>query len=199
MDRLETHKNVISHADKDYLASINASSYLSGLKQMYEKMYTNKVLQVIGISSWIIVVVLVVACIVIEGKNAGILITTMTMSPVLLVVGAITIICASSDKRYAKSILDKLDSDIRNRDYVTRKIMYGDKDCEVFAEKLNVKEKAVYTGSFMPMSIKDGHNKLERYRYNGDKNHSAPFTYGMILEITYLRKSRVIDKINIVQ
>ena len=199
MDRLNNHTNSIMHANIYNLADIDASNYMSGLKQMYEKMRTNQKLQIIGILSWIIVAVLVIACIVMEGKSGEILLATILLSPILLAIGTISMVCASSDKRYVKSILDKIDSDISNRDYVIRKIMYGDKDCEIFAEKLNAKENAVYTGSFMPMSIKDGHNKLERYRYNGDKNYSAPFAYGMILEITYLRKSRVIDKINIVQ
>ena len=91
------------------------------------------------------------------GKSGGILLATILLSPILLVIGTISMVCAGSDKRYVKSILDKIESDISNKDFVTRKIMYG------------------------------------------DKNYSAPFTYGMILEITYLRKSRVIDRINIVQ
>lgn len=39
---------------------------MSGLKQMYEKMRTNQKLQIIGILSWMIVAVLVIACIVME-------------------------------------------------------------------------------------------------------------------------------------
>ena len=66
MDRLNNHTNSIMHANIYNLADINASNYMSGLKQMYEKMRTNQKLQIIGILSWMIVAVLVIACIVME-------------------------------------------------------------------------------------------------------------------------------------
>lgn len=198
MDRTGFYENSLSQEDLDYLANINARNYLEGVKLLYESMQTRKVPQIIGRILVLAVPIMIIFTIIYTNINAGMVFLVILASPTFLAIGCICLYIANADRKEVRSLIKCIEQDISDRQYITKKIIYGSKDNEQIVDRLNKKERESYTGDFVPIKAREARNEMQVYRFNGWRKHRAPFEYGMILEITYLAKSRVIDSINIV-
>lgn len=124
------------------------------------------------------------------------------MIGILQFLPAVALMCmlaANLDRMNVRSILKQAEKDIASGNYITKKIIYDSCYSEYFMNRLTEEEKAGYKNSFISMIMYDARNKSQTYRFNGKGVMEVPFEYGMILEITYLPKSKVINRVNIVQ
>lgn len=179
---------------------INANNYLRDYKLFYEAMKPKKSSMFFGILCLAGAVVTGIMAVIKAGEGFG-TVYLFGFVTVFLVVGvAIELYSANMHKYYAKSIIKKIEDDINNSNYATKRIVVKRISVDQMVRMVSRKDRNSLGNQYIPLFVeaKDTPTK-EVYRFNGIQNEDYPLDYDAELEISYLVNSKLISGVTVIE
>ena len=181
------------------LENISVMNYYKDYKLICDNMKPNMGNLVVGYMSFVIAIVFVIYTFVFKDGSFASKFFELILALIFIGFGFVQVMSANMFKKTAEKFLKELEEDIENPEYETTKIVFYGQGVETVTKNLSKKIKEMPELSYFPARMNDKNNPKAIYRYNQRKFTMCELEYGTVLEITYLKRSRVMASANVVE